>query len=119
MAALLSTSGAFVVDGSGGSSPMLTVDLMGVCNLVSRMGGGVRMMIMCLFLSFARVRVVFGVVCDWVNLRLSLARCLRRMALFLSARMSLLIVFGPKHVGGLFGHWVEWCFGWEEAGGNT
>ena len=93
MAALSSALEAFVVDGSGGSSPRLTVDLMGVCNLVSRTGGGVRMLIMCLFSSFAGVSVVFGVICDWVDLRLSLARCLRRMALFLSVRMSLLTVF--------------------------
>ena len=33
---------------------------------------------------------MFRVVWDWVDLKLSLARYLRRMALFLSARMSLL-----------------------------
>ena len=47
-----------------------------------------------LFSSFAGVSVVFGVVCDWVDLRLSLARCTRRMALILSLRMSLLTVIG-------------------------
>ncbi len=76
MAALSSALDAFVVDGSGGISPRLTVDLMGVCNLVSRMGGGDRMLIMCLFSSFNGVSVVLGVVCDWVDLRLSMARCL-------------------------------------------
>ena len=39
---------AFVVVGSGGRSPRLMVDRMGVCNLVSKMGGVVRMLIMCL-----------------------------------------------------------------------
>ena len=91
--ALSSAFEAFVVVGSGASSPRLTVDLMGVCNLVSRMGGVVRILIMGLFSSLAGVSVVFGVVCDWVDLRFSLARCLRRMALFLSVRMSLLRVF--------------------------
>ena len=92
MAALSSALEAFVVDASGSSSLRLTVDLMGVCNLVSRMGGVVRKLIMCLFSSFTGVSVLFGVVCDWVYLKLSLARCLRRMALFLSVRMSLLTV---------------------------
>ena len=64
MAALSSALEAFVVDGSGGSSPMLTVDLMGVCILVSRMDGDARMLIMCLFSSFAGVSVMFGVICD-------------------------------------------------------
>jgi len=96
MAALSSTLEAFVVDGSGGSSPRLTVDLMSVCNLVSRMGVVAKRLIMCLFSSFFGVSVVFGVVCDWVDLRLSLARCLRRMALFLSVRMSLLTAFGQN-----------------------
>ena len=53
------------------------------------MGGVVGMLIMCLFSPFNRLIVLFGVVCDWVDLRLSLARCLRRMVLFLSVRMSL------------------------------
>ena len=44
--------------------------------------------------------VVFGVVCDWVDLRLSLARCLRRIDLCLSARMSLLTVFGQNMLRG-------------------
>jgi len=83
---------AFVVVGSGGRSPRLMVNRMGVCNLVARMGGGVRILIMCSFSSFTGVSVLFGVVCDWVDLRLSLARCLRKMALFLSVRMSLLTV---------------------------
>ena len=46
MAALSSALGSFVVDGSGGSSPRLTGDLMDVCNLVSRMGVVVRMLMM-------------------------------------------------------------------------
>ena len=46
MAALSNTLEAFAVDGSGGSSPRLTVDLMCVCNLVSKMDGVVRMLIM-------------------------------------------------------------------------
>ena len=60
MAALSIALEAFVVDGSGGSSPRITVDVMGVCNSVSSMGGGVRMLIMCLFSSFAGVSMVFG-----------------------------------------------------------
>ena len=64
MAELSSTLEAFAVDGSGGSSPRLTVGLMGVCNLVSRVGGVVRTLIMFLFSSFVGVSVVFGVVCD-------------------------------------------------------
>ncbi len=85
-----------MVIGSGGSSPKLILDIMGVCNLVSRTDGVVRMSSMCLFSSFADVSVEFGVVCDWVDLRFSLAMCLRRMALFLSVRMSLLTVFGQN-----------------------
>ena len=119
MVVLSSTLEAFAVDGSVGSRPRLTVDLMGVWNSVSRMGGVVRMLIMCLVSSFSVVTVVFGDACDWVDLRLSLARCLRRMAPFLSVRMSLLTVFLPEHAAGLFGRWVE-CFFWgEEAGGNA
>ena len=48
MAALSIALDSFVVDGSGGS-PRMTVDLMGVCNFVSRMVGVVRMLIVCLF----------------------------------------------------------------------
>ena len=51
MAAPSSVLEAFVVVGSGGRSRRLIVDRMGVCNVVSRMGGGVRMLIMCLYLS--------------------------------------------------------------------
>ena len=102
MAALSNALEAFVDDGSGGSSPRLTVDLMGVCNLVSRMGGGVKMLIICLFSSFVGVSVVFGVVCDWFDLSLSLARCLRRTALFLSVRMSILIIFGKNTLRGFW-----------------
>ena len=82
MAVLSSTLEAFDVDGSVGSSPRLTVDLMGVCNSVSIMDGVVKMLIMCLVSSLSVVNVVFGGVCDWVDLRFILARCLRRMALF-------------------------------------
>ena len=79
-----------MVVGYGGRSPKLMVDCMGVCSMVSRMGGAVRMLIMCLFSSVAGVSVMFGVVvCGWVDLRLSLAMRLRTMALFLSMRMSL------------------------------
>ena len=28
-------------------------------------------------------------------------------------------LFWPEHAEGSFGRWIEWCFGWEEAGGNT
>ena len=80
---------AFVMVGSGGRSPMLMVDRMGVFNLVSRMGCVARMLIMCLYSSFTGVSVMLGVVRGWVDLKLGLARCLRRMALFLSVRMSL------------------------------
>ena len=51
---------------------------------------------MCLFLSFAGMSAVFGVVCDWADLRFNLYRCLRRMALFLNVRMSLFTVFGQN-----------------------
>ena len=95
MAVLSSTLEAFDVDGSVGSSPRLTVHLMGVCNVVSRMVGVVKMLITCLVLSFSVVIVVFGVVCDWVDLRSSLARCLRRMAMFRSVRMYLLTGYLP------------------------
>ncbi len=116
MPALSSPLEAFVVDGSGGSSPRLTFDLMSVCNLVSWMGVVVRMSIICLFSSFAGASVVVGGVCDWVDMRLSLSRCLRRTALFLSVRMSLLTVFCQNMPRGFL---VNVCFGWEEAGGNT
>ena len=55
---------------------------------------------MSLFSSFTGVSVLFGVVCDWVTLRLSLARCLRRMALFLSVRMSLSTVLDQNMLRG-------------------
>ena len=100
MAAISSALDAFVVVGSVGRSPRLMVDRMDVCNLVSRMGDVVRMLIMCLFSSFTGVSVLFGVVCDWVTLRLSLARCLRRMALFLSVRMSLSTVLDQNMLRG-------------------
>ena len=64
MAAPCSALEAFVLVGSGGRSPRLMVDRTGVCNLVSRMGGGVRMLIMCLFSSFSGVCVMCGVFCD-------------------------------------------------------
>jgi len=54
--------GAFVVDGSGGRNLRLMVDRMGVCNLVSRMYGGVRILIMCLCSSFTGLSVMFRVV---------------------------------------------------------
>ena len=108
-----------MVAGSGGRSHRLTVDRMYVCNLISRMGGVVRMLIMALFSSFARVSEVFGVVYYWVDSRMSLARCLRWMALFMSVSLPLLTVFWQEHVEGLLGRWVEWRFSWEEAGGNT
>ena len=76
MAAPFGALEAFVVVGSGGGSPRLIVDHMGVCNLISRMGGGVRMLIMCLYSSFTGVSVMYGVVWGWVDLRLCLARCL-------------------------------------------
>ena len=53
-----------------------------------------------LILSFDGVRVVFGVVCDWIDLSLSLARCLTRMALILSVRMSLLTGCGKNMLRG-------------------
>ena len=62
--------------------------------MVSRVGVVVRMLIMCLYSLFIGVSVMFEVVWGWDDLRLSLARCLRRMALFLSVRMSLSAVFG-------------------------
>jgi hypothetical protein len=76
------------VDSSGGS-PRLTIDSIGVCNFVSRMGGGVSMLTLCLVSSFNELCMTCEVGCDWVGLRLSRARCLRRMALLRSVRMSL------------------------------
>ena len=58
------------------------------------------MWIICLFSSFAGESVVFGDVCDWVDLRLSLARCVRRMIMFMSVTMSLLTVFGQNMLRG-------------------
>ena len=55
---------------------------------------------MCIYSSFTGVSLLFGFVCGWVNLRLILARCLRKMALFLSVRMSLLTVFGQNMLRG-------------------
>jgi hypothetical protein len=86
---------ASVVVGSGGKSPRLMVARIDVCNFASRMGGAVRMLVM-FFFPFNCVYVACGVVCDWVHLSLSLARCLRRMALFVSVRTSLLTVFGQN-----------------------
>ena len=71
MAAPSSALEAFVVVGSGGRSPSLMADRICVCNLVLRMGGVVRMLIMCLFSSFAGASVVFGVIWDWVDFRLN------------------------------------------------
>ncbi len=39
--------GAVMAVGSCGISPRLMVDRIGVCNFVSKMGGAVRMLIMC------------------------------------------------------------------------
>jgi len=91
---------AFVVVGSVGRSPRLMVDHMCVSKFVSRMVCGVRMLIMYLFSSFTGVSVLFGYVCDWVDLKLSLARFLRRIALFLSVRMSPLPVLGQNMLRG-------------------
>ncbi len=87
---------AVVVVGSGGGSLRLIVARIGVCSFVSTMGGAIRMLIMCLIWSLSASCIVFGVNCAWVFLRLMRARCLRRMALFRSVRISVLTVFGQN-----------------------
>ncbi len=82
-----------VVDSSGGSSRSV-VDRIVVCSYVYKMGGVVIMLTMCLIPSSNASCVMFGVGCAWVFFRLSRARCLRKMAMLRSVRMSLLAVFG-------------------------
>jgi hypothetical protein len=84
-----------VVDYSGGS-PRLMVDRIGMCSLVSETSGVAKMFTMCLVSSLSASCVVFGVGCEWVFLRWSRARCLRRMALLQSVRMSLLTGFSQS-----------------------
>ena len=81
MAAPSSVLGAVLVVGSSGENPRLVVDCIGMFDFVLRKSGVVRILAMFLFASFNSVCVVCGVVCDWVDLRLSRARYLRRMAL--------------------------------------
>jgi hypothetical protein len=83
---------ADVVVSSDGDSHRLIVARLGACSFVSKMRGAVRMLIMYLFWSLIASCVVFGVNCAWVFLSLVRARCLRRMALFRSVRISLLTV---------------------------
>ncbi len=61
-----------VIDSRGGN-PRLMVDRSDVCIFVSIMGGVVRMLIMCLISSLIGLCVMFGVGCDWIDLRLSRA----------------------------------------------
>ena len=76
-------------------------------SFVSNVDGAVIILTMWLVSSFHDLRVVFGFGCDWVDLRPSRARCLRRMALLRSARMSFWTVFGQNMLRVFCVTWVN------------
>ncbi len=58
-------------------------------------------------LSFVVPRVVCGVGCAWVDLRLSRVRGLRKMALLRSVRTSFLTVFSQNMMWAVLVAWVN------------
>jgi hypothetical protein len=106
-----------VVVGACSGMPRLMFDCIGVCSFVSRMGGVVGMLMFCLVSSSIGLCVVCEVDNDWVNLRLSRARRLRRVPILRRVR-TFLLTFSSRTCCGFLGGSGKWCAGRKEVSNN-